>query len=454
MSMNELANQDFERAVVRAFWRKIYSRLTGEKNDLLPFDEVRERLPIRGQHYIGLKQVAVKKIIGSMGRYQDFDRAFLPIQVRTKDRWVSIDKAHYAQVILPPVELYKIGEVYFVKDGNHRVSVARERGQEFVDAFVIELDTPVILSPETKMDDLAMKKAQADFYLDTGLKNIRPDAQIESTQAKFYDRLREHINVHRWYLGEKRQMEVPYEEAVASWYDNVYLPIIDLIRSQNLRKLFPGASETDLYLWIVEYQGLVRIAGVDEQVDQEQARTQAALQLLRDYPDSQVRKLLAIMERSLWLDKLLLQQERARFLEETQIVALRPEAQIETTVPGMYDLLRNHINVHKWYLGEQRQSDVPYQEAVVSWYDNVYLPIIEIIREQAVLEDFPGRTETDLYLWVIDRWEWLREHYGSQVPVETAAEQLADDQAGPVKKVMRAIKKAAGKQEPPGDPSE
>ena len=121
MSMNELANQDFERAVLRAFWRKIITRLTGEKNDLLPFDEVRARLPIRGQHYIGLRQVPVSKIIGSMGRYQDFDRAFLPIQIRTKDRWVSIDKAHYAQVILPPVDLYKIGDIYFVKDGNHRV---------------------------------------------------------------------------------------------------------------------------------------------------------------------------------------------------------------------------------------------------------------------------------------------------------------------------------------------
>jgi len=114
-------------------------------------------------------------------------------------------------------------------------------------------------------------------------------------------------------------------------------------------------------------------------------------------------------------------------------------------------LLRDHINVHKWYLGEQRYSDMPYQEAVTSWYDNVYMPIVEIIREQAVLEEFPGRTETDLYLWVIDRWEWLRERFGSQVPVETAAEQLADDQAGPVRKVMRAIKKAANKQEPPSD---
>ena len=364
---------------------------------------------------------------------------------------MSIDKAHYAQVILPPVDLYKIGDVYFVKDGNHRVSVARERGQEFMDAFVIELDTPVILSADLKMDDLKGKRAQGDFLLKTGLDRLRPQAEIEASQSEFYDRLLEHIEVHRWYLGEKRQTEVPYEEAVASWYDQVYQPIIDLISEQDLCRLFPGASETDLYLWIAEYQGLVRIAGLGEQVDRDQARTQAALQLLQNYPDLPVKKLVSIMSHSIWLDKLLLQQERTRFLEETQILAIRPDARIETTVPGMYDLLRDHINVHKWYLGEQRYSDMPYQEAVTSWYDNVYMPIVEIIREQAVLEEFPGRTETDLYLWVIDRWEWLRERFGSQVPVETAAEQLADDQAGPVRKVMRAIKKAANKQEPPSD---
>ena len=83
---------------------------------------------------------------GVLGRYRDFDRAFLPIQTRTKARWISVDRAHYEEIILPPVELYQIGEVYFVRDGNHRVSVARERGQTYIDAFVTEIDTPVLLT--------------------------------------------------------------------------------------------------------------------------------------------------------------------------------------------------------------------------------------------------------------------------------------------------------------------
>lgn len=127
MAFEQMAEQDFDRAVLRALWRKIVSRLTGANNKLLPFDEIRQQLPVRGQHSLGNREVEVDKIIGSLGRYHDFDRAFLPTQSRTRDRWLSIDKAHYQDVILPPIELYKIGEVYFVKDGNHRVSVARER---------------------------------------------------------------------------------------------------------------------------------------------------------------------------------------------------------------------------------------------------------------------------------------------------------------------------------------
>ena len=139
MSIEQMASQDYERALFKAAWRKILTRLRGESNELLPFEQVREQLPFRGQRYIGMHEVPVDKIVGSMGRYRDFDRAFLPRQKRTRGRWINIDKAHYSDVILPPVELYKMGEVYFVIDGNHRVSVARQRGQKDIDAHVIEI---------------------------------------------------------------------------------------------------------------------------------------------------------------------------------------------------------------------------------------------------------------------------------------------------------------------------
>jgi hypothetical protein len=425
MTFQQIANQDFERAVMRGFLRKVLSLLTGSNNELLPYDEVREQIPIRGQHYLGFMQVPIEKIVGSMGRYLDFDRAFLPTQMRTKDRWVSIDTAHYAQVDLPPVELYKLGEIYFVKDGNHRISVARERGQEFVDAYVTQIKISVRLTPDLRMDDLAMKKEYAIFLLHTGLERTRPNANLETTLPGTYERLLEHIAVHRWYLGEQRHSEVSLEDAAAHWFDTVYLPLVEIIRQQDVLKEFPGTSEADLYLWIIEYQGYLRQAYQDEDgVEGDEAKSMAAKELVSDYQLPAVRKLVNVLKRTAWLNAILVKQEKVIFYEQTRLDQLRPDASVETTEPGQYNVLREHIDVHRWYLGEQRQADIPYDEAVASWYDHVYLPIVRIIREQGVLGEFPDRTETDLYLWVIDHQRFLREVYGKDVPLEQAAEDL------------------------------
>jgi hypothetical protein len=424
MAFDQLANQDFERAVSKGFWRKILAWLKRESNDLLPFDEVREKIQIQGQHYIGMREVPIDHIIGSVGRYQEFNRIFLPTQRRTKDRWVNIDKAHYEQIPLPPVDLYKIGEIFFVKDGNHRVSVARERGQEYVDAYVTEIEIPVLLTTDTSIDDLDLKKENADFIIQTGLDKLRSSAHIEATMPGLYDRLLEHIDVHRWYLGENREEEVPYPEAVTSWYDNVYTPVINMIREYDLLDTFPKSSETDLYLWILEYAGYVRQVYQSDDAVSKKKYNDAEKQLVNTYPFSPVKKLIQVANRNHWLDELILCQERAVFLEKTLIQELRPDSDIEVTLPGRYDQILEHIAVHRWYLGEQRQGEVPYEESVTSWYDHVYLPIVNIIREQQVMVEFPNRKETDLFLWIVKHQSTLQVTYGSDIPIEKAVEQI------------------------------
>lgn len=255
--LDRIARADYESALRKGFWRSVLSWLTQKDNALLPFDEVRKYLPLLGQHEIGLRQIPLDKIIGSVGRYQDFDRAFLPRQTHTKGRWVSVDKAHLQDIVLPPIEVYKIGEVYFVKDGNHRVSVARQRGQAFIDAYVTEIQTPVRLEADFDHDDLIRKKEQAEFLLKTGLVNLRPEAQIELT-VPGYSRLLEHIETHRWFMGEKYQRPIKWEEAVASWYDEVYLPLVRVIREQHILEHFPNRTESDLYLWVIEHLWYLR----------------------------------------------------------------------------------------------------------------------------------------------------------------------------------------------------
>lgn len=449
--LDELSNQDFNRALNRATWRKILSWLTGADNQLLPYDEFRSRLPVRGQHYIGMHQVPIDKIVGSMGRYNDFDRAFLPIQSRTKDRWVSIQKAHYSDIHLPPVELIKLGDIYFVKDGNHRVSVARERGQLEIDAFVTEIDLPITLTKDVRINDLESKEVQARFLLDTNLHQLRPGVDIELTNPAWYDVLRDHISTHRWYLGVERNQEASYEDAVISWYDHVYLPLVKEIREQRLLKSFPGHSEADLYVWIVEYEKYLRLAYSTEDENENFAKAVAAEQLVKDYPLSEITQLIQLVERTKWLEQMILNQEKAFFFDITRINELIPEANIEVTLPGKYERLLDHIATHRWYLGEHRKAEVPYPEGVISWYQNVYFPIIEVIRDQDLLKDFPLRTETDLYLWIVRRQWLLRETYGEDVPIEKAVEEVtvnlaAPTVSSPIKKVVKAIKKMTGQQ--------
>ncbi len=252
------ANSEFETAVRRGFWRSVLSWFSQKSNRLLPFDEIRQLLPFHGQHYAGLREIPIDQIVGSVARYNDFDRAFIPKQRHTKERWISIDMANLQSVNLPPIDAYKIGEVYFVKDGNHRVSVARDKGQAFIDAYITEISTPL---PVTNIDDilsLVRDQERLEFFDKTNIKKIRPQAEIELTLPGQYQKLLEHISVHRWFMGERMKSEISVEEAVADWYDEVYLPLANLILAQNILQNFPKRTVADLYLWIIEHLWYLR----------------------------------------------------------------------------------------------------------------------------------------------------------------------------------------------------
>lgn len=248
------AHSDFELAHRRGNWRNILNWITSNRGELLPFDEVRTRLPVKGQHYVGMREIPVESIIGSVSRYNDFDRAFLPRQTHTRERWENVDVAHLQDTILPPIEVYQIGDAYFVKDGNHRVSVARLKGQAYIDAYVVKLEVPVDIDPSLDLDSLILKQEQGEFLEKTHLKEYRPNADVELTIPGMYSTLLEHIRVHRWFMGEKSQRQVTEQEAVVDWYDGVYMPLVEIIRKQKILRGFPHRTEADLYLWIIEHR--------------------------------------------------------------------------------------------------------------------------------------------------------------------------------------------------------
>ncbi len=246
-------DNDFSRARGRAFFNEIFSFLFGADNHLLSFDKVMHSLRIDGQFYLGMRTVEVAKIVGSTGRYIDFDRAFMPTQTHTAGRWKSIDMAHYQTIELPPISLYKVGDMYFVRDGHHRVSVARERGIEFIDAEVVACETRVPFSGTLRPEDLVIVGEYADFLEKTGLDRLRPDQRIEFSIPGHYSTLLQHIETHRYFLGQEQQEPVPWAEAVTSWYDTLYLPVVCIIRERQVLDHFLGRTEADLYVWIMDH---------------------------------------------------------------------------------------------------------------------------------------------------------------------------------------------------------
>ena len=294
--MNEFEAQvaaDFSRARFKAFFNDIISLIARRSNELLSFDEVARRLKIRQRRYGGLRTVEVDKIVGSVGRYRDFDRAFLPTQSHTQGKWKSVDRAHYQEIELPPVQLYKVGDVYFVRDGHHRVSVAREKGVKFIDAEVIECEARVPVTTDLRPEDLVIKGEYVDFLEATGLDRLRPDQKIEFSVPGNYRILLEHISVHRYFMGIEQEREILWEEAVASWYDDVYMPIVRIIREQNILAEFPGRTEADLYLWIMDHLYFLR-----ERYGPEVGAEEAAADFAERFSERPVKKALRGVKRA------------------------------------------------------------------------------------------------------------------------------------------------------------
>ncbi|HET9221221.1 MAG TPA: DUF4032 domain-containing protein [Roseiflexaceae bacterium] len=254
LSPARVARANFQEARRRALVAALHDLLRGQPAEMLSFADVRARLNVRGQRYLGQHAVAIDHIIGSEGRYGDFDRRFLPRSNKLVERWSSIDQARLRSIELPPVDLYKIGDVYFVRDGNHRVSVARQQGVAYIDANIVELIVDIPLGPELSMRDLLMKEEYSDFLEWTDLHTLRPDERIEFSELGGYLDLVRHINAHRYYLGQQLQRDIGREEAVADWYDSVYLPIVRVIREQHLLRQFSGRTEADLYRWIMDHR--------------------------------------------------------------------------------------------------------------------------------------------------------------------------------------------------------
>ncbi|MCL2214645.1 MAG: transcriptional regulator [Treponema sp.] len=252
----EQASADFSRARGKAVLSKIQNILNTDNDRLLSFSDVRDILKPKNEIYRGNQTVPIKLIVGSEGRYRDFNKYFLPKKDHLRHRWQSVDMAHIRDVILPPIHLYEIGGVYFVRDGNHRVSVAKMQNVEFIDAEVISLSTEINIKPSMtteELKDALIRFEKKIFYKETHFGDLTKYWDMDFSSPGRYDVIYNHILVHKYYLNEDISEEIPLKDAIVSWYNNVFHPVITVIKEQWLLVNFPGRTEADLYVWIIKH---------------------------------------------------------------------------------------------------------------------------------------------------------------------------------------------------------
>jgi hypothetical protein len=242
------AQNDFSRARRARLLSDIARRLRREPDDvglILPFEEVIEALGRTGQHDLGLQVVPLDGVIGSVDRAVDFDRGFRPTSQRLRSRWERIAAAQRRGESMPPVSLFKVGDLYFVRDGHHRVSVAKSLGRSDIDAYVTEVETRVPLDSETRISDLPLKDHERLFFERVPLP-AEARSRIRVSDPWDYGVLAEAIEAWGYRAMQERGSFMDRAEVARRWFADEYEPVTEMLRAGEL--MAEGETETDGYM--------------------------------------------------------------------------------------------------------------------------------------------------------------------------------------------------------------
>ena len=247
------AIQDFDSARARAFRRSLGTILTGRAQRLRSIEPMLRAAGLEGRSFGGVQEIPIDRIVGSVApevKTSDFDPGFLPLNRRMRERWTRIYQAMVEGDELPPIDVYKVDDNYYVIDGHHRVSVARNLDRPVINARVINVKTRAPLGPDVDAESLLKAAEYAAFLEVTQLHRTRPQARLECSRLGRYDEIMKHISGHRYFLSLEQHRDVPLQEAAASWSDHVYHPIAEAIRRHKVLEQMPGWTEADVYVEI------------------------------------------------------------------------------------------------------------------------------------------------------------------------------------------------------------
>lgn len=250
------SRREWEQARRKVFWAKLRAHLKDQPLKVLNFTEVAQRFQLRNSFYRGLQTIPLAKIVGSLGRYDDFVQAFLPTTEAMAGRWQTIASLYLDpnQMRVPPIEVYQVGDAYFVKDGNHRVSVANQLGLIDIEAYVWQYPESVAgLADSRDLEAAVLETERQAFLTQTGLAHSRPDCDICLTVAGGYETMLGQILYYQYVLSQIDGQEMTFEKAAEAWYTMLYQSTIQLIAESGILACFPKKTPADFFVWVTEH---------------------------------------------------------------------------------------------------------------------------------------------------------------------------------------------------------
>ncbi|HEX5896257.1 MAG TPA: hypothetical protein VFY47_08015 [Thermoleophilaceae bacterium] len=250
------AQSDFSRARRRRALARLSSRLrrAEDVNHILPFEEVARALGRIGERRLGQELIALDSIVGTVDRSREFDRNFRPTSPRVRERWQRINTAQRKGEAMPPIDVYRIGELHFVKDGHHRVSVARALGHKDINAYVTEVLTQVGADREIRLKDLPLKSHQRLFFERVPLTEEEREG-IHLSDEWRYAALAEAVEAWGFRAAQARGEPLSRRDVAESWFRDEYEPVVEMLREAQL--VPKGVSDTEAYMKVAHLRYLL-----------------------------------------------------------------------------------------------------------------------------------------------------------------------------------------------------
>lgn len=243
----------FDRARRQAQRDQLSGLLQSRDTRMIPFEAIRSQLRQQNPLYLGLQEIPFQQVVGSVGRAHEFTRKFLPLNDGLRERWIGVHRLAEDRG-WPPIEVYQVGNLYFAKDGNHRLSVASQLKMATVEAHVWLFPEDIAFELDMNLEDVFIQLGERNFQETTAIVQRLPDHGIRFTSPGNYTELLAQIEKFRETLTQIDGVPISYYDAVDAWYEMVYLPAIEILKESTLLSDFPGRTEADLFVWMSKHR--------------------------------------------------------------------------------------------------------------------------------------------------------------------------------------------------------